>query len=343
MNYIVFDLEWNQAAYKIDEEEDIPFEIIEIGAVKLDQDARKIDEFHRLIRPQVYPFLLRRTKELTGWTDKDLDTKGIYFEDACAEFLEWCGPSYIFCTWGPSDVTQLEKNMAYFKLKIPWKYPHRFLDVQKLYALEKGEGKQRRTLEFAAETMQLPQDGVFHHAIDDAKYTAMIFALLDRERFESYYSIDYFRIPKNRFEEKTFRFRTYSKFVSRSCPLREEVAKGRRIREMNCFICGKKLNRIIPWFNENGRSYVALGECPEHGKQRARIRIRTTEDSLAFFGVRTVKACSEEEELSIREKRDKLSEKRKEHRKRTAKNHREKLKQARLAKKKAEESGEAKE
>ena len=47
MNYIVFDLEWNQAAEgKIKENKDIPFEIIEIGAVRLDQDKNEIGEFN---------------------------------------------------------------------------------------------------------------------------------------------------------------------------------------------------------------------------------------------------------------------------------------------------------
>lgn len=35
MNYIVFDLEWNQCPYGKDKENQRPFEIIEIGAVKL--------------------------------------------------------------------------------------------------------------------------------------------------------------------------------------------------------------------------------------------------------------------------------------------------------------------
>ena len=36
MNYIVFDLEWNQCPYGKDKENQrLPFEIIEIGAVKL--------------------------------------------------------------------------------------------------------------------------------------------------------------------------------------------------------------------------------------------------------------------------------------------------------------------
>lgn len=41
MDYIVFDLEWNQCPYgKGQENERIPFEIIEIGAVKLNSENR---------------------------------------------------------------------------------------------------------------------------------------------------------------------------------------------------------------------------------------------------------------------------------------------------------------
>ena len=43
MNYIVFDLEWNQCPYgKGQENERIPFEIIEIGAVKLNSERQII-------------------------------------------------------------------------------------------------------------------------------------------------------------------------------------------------------------------------------------------------------------------------------------------------------------
>ena len=58
MNYIVFDLEWNQCPDgREGKVEHLPFEIMEIGAVKLDEDFREVGEFHRLIRPQVYPEL----------------------------------------------------------------------------------------------------------------------------------------------------------------------------------------------------------------------------------------------------------------------------------------------
>lgn len=45
MNYIVFDLEWNQSAEgKECSVEHMPFEIIEIGAVKLNSQMKQVSE-----------------------------------------------------------------------------------------------------------------------------------------------------------------------------------------------------------------------------------------------------------------------------------------------------------
>ena len=49
MNYIVLDLEWNQCPYgKGRENKKLPFEIIEIGAVKLNEKREIVDSFSRL-------------------------------------------------------------------------------------------------------------------------------------------------------------------------------------------------------------------------------------------------------------------------------------------------------
>lgn len=63
MNYIVFDLEWNQAAdLRTRRASSLLFEIIEIGAVKLNEKREHIDDFHELIRPQVF----RTMNQVTG-------------------------------------------------------------------------------------------------------------------------------------------------------------------------------------------------------------------------------------------------------------------------------------
>ena len=53
MNYIVFDLEWNQSpGGKKYSNSRLPFEIIEIGAVKMNEKREPVDVFQRLIKPQ---------------------------------------------------------------------------------------------------------------------------------------------------------------------------------------------------------------------------------------------------------------------------------------------------
>ena len=72
MNYIVMDLEWNQSAKgKQFSEEHFPFEIIQIGAAKVNEQFDIVDEWQCIIKPQVYRSFrtqLRRFLELLKQT-----------------------------------------------------------------------------------------------------------------------------------------------------------------------------------------------------------------------------------------------------------------------------------
>ena len=115
MNYIVFDLEWNQCPYgKGQENERIPFEIIEIGAVKLNSERQIIDQYQVLIQPRVYKKLHHRTREIIQMDMKLLEREGIPFYRAVKEFLKWCGEDALFCSWGNSDLLELQRNMKYY-------------------------------------------------------------------------------------------------------------------------------------------------------------------------------------------------------------------------------------
>ena len=65
MNYIVLDLEWNQSnTGKEPQVKELPFEIIDIGAVKLDDGRRKVGEYNQLVRPSVYTQMHKVTGNL---------------------------------------------------------------------------------------------------------------------------------------------------------------------------------------------------------------------------------------------------------------------------------------
>ena len=114
MNYVIFDLEWNQCGSEREILTDpvcLPGEIIEIGAVKLDDAFQKIDELRLFIKPQFYTKLHRRIVTLTGIWDKELAEKGLPFPEAYAEFMKFCGDEYSFMTWSRSDLPILVDNM----------------------------------------------------------------------------------------------------------------------------------------------------------------------------------------------------------------------------------------
>jgi len=117
MNYIVLDLEWNQSyrgkEYSIEE---MPFEIIQIGAVKLDEHKNITGRWERIIRPVEYVKLHGKVSEMLGITEDELKV-GDDFAGAAKEFLEWCGDDYEFITWGSSDLSGL-RTIFHFHLCI---------------------------------------------------------------------------------------------------------------------------------------------------------------------------------------------------------------------------------
>lgn len=129
MNYVVFDLEWNQGNTGREEgAEKIPFEIIEIGAVKLNDKYVMINEFSQLVKPEVYHEMHQFTSRLIHLQMQELE-RGRPFREVAEEFLEWCGPEeYVFCIWGSLDLTELQRNMEFYGMAGLSEGPITFLD-----------------------------------------------------------------------------------------------------------------------------------------------------------------------------------------------------------------------
>lgn len=142
MNYIVFDLEWNQCPYgKERENRRLPFEILEIGAVKLDENRKIVDSFQEVIKPAVYKKLHFRTREILDLDARALN-RGCPFPKAVKKFFAWCGEDAKFCTWGSSDLVELQRNLKYYNLLYLLKGPVFYYDIQKLFGLV-YEGEKR--------------------------------------------------------------------------------------------------------------------------------------------------------------------------------------------------------
>lgn len=313
MNYIVFDLEWNQCPYgKGQENERIPFEIIEIGAVKLNNEKQIIDQYQVLIQPRVYKKLHFRTKEIIQLDMKELE-KGTAFYKAIREFLKWCGEDYCFCTWGNSDLLELQRNMKYYGVLQLLKGPITYLDAQKLFSIGMEDGESRKSLEYAVDFLHLKKQKDFHRALADAWYTALVFAQIDDEVTDSFYSIDCYQNPQKKADEIHVVYPGYEKYISREFPSREEAMTDREITSSRCFLCEKNVRKKIRWFASGAKNYYCLAYCPVHGWMKGKIRMKRAE-SGNVFAVKTMKLTDEEEAQQIRDKKEEIKRKRRERR-----------------------------
>ena len=300
MNYIVFDLEWNQSpSGKTADQSIMPFEIIQIGAVKLDENFEEQGEFSAYIIPVAYKKLHRKVSEILGVTMDDLYEQGRPFSEVCGDFLEWCGKDYIFCTWGSMDLTELQRNMAYHNGKNNLPKPLLYYDLQKLYSLEYQDGKARSTLQHAIEEFNIVQDEDYHMADSDARYTAKVLGRLSMDKFGKFYSVDTYRIPASRKEEYHLDFGNYEKYISKGFAKRETAAADREVRSCMCFKCHKPMKRLIKWFATNSKTYYGLFMCEEHGLVKGRFKVKQTDDDKNY-AVRILKLTDEEGAEKIR-------------------------------------------
>ena len=310
-HYIVLDLEWNQSPMGKDSSADrLPFEIIEIGAVKLNSSLQIVSEFRRLIRPRVYREMHFIISEVTHMSIEELNQEGTSFMNAMKEFLEWCGTDYSLCTWGPMDLTELQRNIVYHGMEIPFGWPLLYYDVQKIYALVKGQG-QRESLDRAVEELGLAEERPFHRALDDAYYTGRVMGAMDFYSMVEYVSVDYYRVPETEEEEIYLEFPSYAKYVSRQFEYREQVMEERRMTDMVCYKCRRMLRKKIRWFSANQKFYFCLAICPEHGLFKGKIRIKKTEDGQVY-AVKTVKQVDEEGARAVEIKKEGTKKKRSE-------------------------------
>ncbi len=315
MNYIVLDLEWNQSSGKNDYE--LPFEIVEIGAVKLNRRFEIVDRFEQLIKPQIYRSMHFMTSRIIHLEKEELD-KGRPFPEVMQEFLKWCGRNYIFCIWGTLDLTELQKNMCYYGMDELSAGPLKYYDIQKFFSLTYEDGKSRRALEYAVDYLHIDKDIPFHRAYSDAYYTAKVFMEIDKKdsAVEKYVSYDVFMVPQSKKEEVKVNFKTYAKYISREFPDKSVALEDKTVSSTRCYVCGRASKKRIRWFSANGKHYYSLSYCKKHGYLKGKIRMKKTEDGNVYV-VKTLKLISPEDAVEIWEKQNKLrklrAEKRKSH------------------------------
>lgn len=293
MNVIVFDLEWNQPVNgQRDTISEIPFEVIEIGAVKFNFRKGIIDNFSELIKPTVYKDLHYIIRKIVNVTNKDLKDARV-FRAVQTDFLKWCGKRYIFCTWGELDLLEIQRNMNFYRMKSFDKKPFAYLDAQKLFSICFEDGKSKRTLSYAVDYLGIEKELPFHRAHSDAYYTAKVLEKIDKYVIKNYVSYDTYTLPQTRKDEIRHRFPNYYKYISRIFENKTEALADKEVCSTDCYICKKKTKPVVEMFTNNGKQYYNVYFCKKHGFQKSKIRVKKVGNKGVYI-VKTMKMIKRE-------------------------------------------------
>lgn len=178
MHYIVFDLELNQdfsSLQNIADKASALFEIIQIGAVKLDMDFNTVATFNRYVKPTFYAKVNPFITELTGITTELLESEE-QFPEIYKAFTNFIGEdNHAFCIWGTSDMKELFKNVEKHSLSNKL-LSRKYINLQPYVSLYFNYSvKSLLRLEHAVEALKIQKKYSFHNAFYDALYTAEIF------------------------------------------------------------------------------------------------------------------------------------------------------------------------
>ena len=283
MSYVVVDLEWNQAmSSKSSVFNKLPIhlrgEIIEIGAVKLDENMRPAGEFTVDVKPVYFKRMHYKVKKLTG-IDAERLSHGIAFEDAFQQFRDWCGEDVTFLTWGYDDQGIMEQNIIIHDLD--WDWISGWVNLQLIYNVQTGGDKNQKSLSTAMEYFEIEQTRVAHDALGDAYNTALVCTHLDMgsvlEHYDDCVRILSARAPGERRTPVTdgpepLEHRVFPDYISKAEAFSDEALTG-----IVCPVCGGAAPGLR-WVNQGDQRYMNLCSCPEHGNYLVRVKFRKTDD-----------------------------------------------------------------
>lgn len=176
MNYIIFDLEWNQPSAPTEKDADLRHgEIVQLGFFVLDESLKTLSKNEITVKPVVYPTMNRYVSTLTGITQERAE-RGLPFPDALAEMAKHFREGTVLFTWGDDDLPILKENMAYHGITLPLP-PH--YNLQRIFCFQTQTPALQIGLKTAAEHFGIDTNVQTHDALNDSYITLLIARRLD--------------------------------------------------------------------------------------------------------------------------------------------------------------------
>lgn len=253
MKYIIMDLEWNGATTRSGYFD----EIIEIGAVALDDSMNIISEFQTLVSPKQTKKIRGRIKDLTHITNDDLKNAD-GFVTVFKRLKAWIGPGdNCMLAWGNSDISVLYENLKWYNMIDEIYIIKNYCDAQQLCQQAKGISlnKQVGLAPFAElAEVEIGEDQL-HRALNDSRLTARCFAKLCTPELFSMFVKKADRIFYERMNFKCYNLQDLSD---------EQVIFSDFMTE--CPDCGVFMKRLTGFTCKNKKHYAKY-RCAQCGKQ----------------------------------------------------------------------------
>jgi inhibitor of KinA sporulation pathway (predicted exonuclease) len=166
------DLDWNNTYAK--RIKGFINEVIEVGAVMLDENFNYVGEFSRMVRSQIGKKLRGNVKRLTHITNDEV-RNGEPFTKVMSDFKNWIGDrENVILTWGDGDIRVLIENFRYLNGLQVLPFLTNYLDIQHYFQVKKEISKAKQIGLFAAaELVDIDPELFAHHrALDDSMVTA---------------------------------------------------------------------------------------------------------------------------------------------------------------------------
>lgn len=264
-------------------------EIIQIGAVKTDENFNLLDKLKINVRPKFYKVMNRHVQKITGITSTQLSF-GEQFPQAFERFKAWCGEAFRIITWGFDDIGILADNLQLHGL--PSDFGSDYINLQLIYNDQVDNERQQWSLSDAAAKLEIPLDAQAHDAFNDAWFTYEVLKKLDMKKGLADYPTLAARI-------KTVLRKDVIKDVE-NC---RKMLNDPRVRDAVCPCCDNILkNRDWLYFGGGKKSTIAA--CPEHGEFLIKLTCKQMSEK-SFTVSRSIYEADEESVASYETKLEK--------------------------------------
>lgn len=271
MHYIILDMEWDSAYNKSLSR--FINQILQIGAVKLDENFNIVDTFERNVRSSFSNRVSGRFASLTGITNEVMRC-GLPFDKAVDDYNSFVGTNTVTMTWSKSDlytIVENEKNLLDNKKFYIEKYLDLQVFIQNEMRLLGFECNSQISLSNAAQQLGVSAENYdLHTAKDDS--------LLAAQLLKKYYNKERFEPLLKDAQNPEF----YNRLTFKPYYISDMNSEYVNKEDFNfvCDNCNTQVKRVSKWHFKN-RNFTAVHVCPDCKKKYiGRVCVKKTYDNI---------------------------------------------------------------